>query len=80
MRVINGATYCLHYDPVGSLYLITGSSWLSVKEVEYDSFGDILRDSNSVFTIPFVCASGHCNYMPEIGKLTAWEPNIFAID
>ncbi|MFW8600942.1 RHS repeat domain-containing protein [Desulfobacterota bacterium M19] len=88
--VMHGAAYYLHYDQVGSLRLITDSLGTAVKEVEYDSFGDILRDSNPAFTIPFGFAGGlydpdtklvrfgHRDYLPEIGKWSAKDPIGFA--
>jgi len=57
-----------------------------VKRIDYDSFGNILADSNPAFAVPFGFAGGlhdrdtHLvrfgarDYMPEIGKWTAKDP------
>ena len=85
-----GAVYYLAYDQVGSLRLVTGSGGNIVKRIEYDSFGNILSDSNPSFTIPFGFAGGlhdrdtglvrfgYRDYLPEIGKWTAKDPIDFA--
>jgi RHS repeat-associated protein len=86
----NGDTYFLSYDQIGSLRLITDSYGNVVKQIDYDSFGNILHDSNPSFTIPFGFAGGlhdrdthlvrfgYRDYMPEIGKWTAKDPILFA--
>ncbi len=83
-------TYSLTYDQVGSLRLITDNAGNSVKRVDYDSFGNIISDSNPAFAIPFGFAGGlhdrdtglvrfgYRDYMPEIGKWTAKDPILFA--
>jgi RHS repeat-associated protein len=85
-----GAVYYLAYDQVGSLRLITDSGGNTVKRIDYDSFGNILTDSNENFTIPFGFAGGlhdrdtglvrfgYRDYLPEIGKWTAKDPILFA--
>jgi RHS repeat-associated protein len=85
-----GSTYYLAYDQVGSLRLVTDSSGGIVKRIDYDSFGNILSDSDSSFTIPFGFAGGlhdrdtglvrfgYRDYLPEIGKWTAKDPIDFA--
>jgi RHS repeat-associated protein len=84
-----GTTYYLAYDQVGSLRLITDSAGNNVKRVDYDSFGNIISDSNPTFAIPFGFAGGlndpdtklvrfgYRDYMPEIGKWTAKDPILF---
>ena len=42
----NGTTYYLTYDQVGSLRTVSDSSGNVVKRIDYDSFGNILSDSN----------------------------------
>jgi RHS repeat-associated protein len=61
-----------------------------VKRIDYDSFGNIINDSNPAFTIPFGFAGGlhdrdtglvrfgYRDYIPEIGKWTAKDPIFFA--
>ncbi len=61
-----------------------------VKKVEYDSFGNILSDSNPAFNIPFGFAGGlndqetelvrfgYRDYNPDIGRWTAKDPILFA--
>ena len=39
----------LHYDQVGSLRIVSNSNHDIVKEITYDSFGNILSDSNPSF-------------------------------
>ena len=85
-----GSVYYLAYDQVGSLRQVTGSSGNIVKRIEYDSFGNILSDSNPSLTIPFGFAGGlqdrdtglvrfgYRDYLPEIGKWTAKDPIDFA--
>ncbi|MBB5347171.1 carboxypeptidase regulatory-like domain-containing protein [Desulfoprunum benzoelyticum] len=85
-----GATYYLAYDQVGSLRLVVDSGGAIVKRIDYDSFGNILSDSNPGFTIPFGFAGGlydrdtglvrfgFRDYLPEIGKWTAKDPIDFA--
>lgn len=84
------ATYYLGYDQVGSLRLVTDSNGNAVKQVDYDSFGNILTDSNPTFTIPFGFAGGlhdrdinlvrfgFRDYDPETGRWTAKDPIGFA--
>ena len=83
-------TYNLGYDQVGSLRLITDSTGNTAKQVEYDSFGNILTDSNPTFTVPFGFAGGlhdrdinlvrfgFRDYDPETGRWTAKDPIGFA--
>ena len=48
-----GQTYYFAYDQVGSLRLVTASSGSVVKRIDYDSFGNIIADSNEEFAVPF---------------------------
>lgn len=80
------STYYLAYDQVGSLRTVTDSSGNIVKRIDYDSFGNVLSDSNPVFTVPFGFAGGLHDrdtglvrfglrdYDPTIGKWTAKDP------
>jgi RHS repeat-associated protein len=85
-----GATSYLHYDQVGSLRLVTDSSGAVVKQLKYDTFGNLLSDSNPALTVPFGFAGGlhdrdtglvrfgFRDYLPELGKWTAKDPIGFA--
>jgi RHS repeat-associated protein len=83
---LGSATYYLSYDQVGSLKLVADASGNVVKRVGYDSFGNILEDSNPSFTIPFGFADGlhdrdtglvrfgYRDYDPEVGRWNAKDP------
>ena len=82
----NGQKYYLHYDQVGSLRAISDTSHNIVKEITYDTYGNILTDSNEAFTIPFGFAGGlydadtkltrfgYRDYDAHTGKWTAKDP------
>ena len=83
-------TYYLGYDQVGSLRLVTDSAGNTVKQISYDSFGNILADSAPALAIPFGFAGGlhdrdvnlvrfgFRDYDPETGRWTAKDPIGFA--
>jgi len=60
-----------------------------VKQVDYDSFGNIIADSNATFAVPFGFAGGlhdqntglvrfgYRDYDPDIGRWTAKDPILF---
>jgi len=85
-----GVTYYLGYDQVGSLRIISDSAGNVIKSVEYDSFGNILSDSNPAFAVPFGFAGGlhdrdsglvrfgYRDYDPDVGRWTAKDPILFA--
>ena len=85
-----GKIYYLTYDQVGSLRLVADSSGNVVKSLEYDSFGNILNDSNPIFAMPFGFAGGlhdrdtglgrfgYRDYDPDTGRWTAKDPIGFA--
>lgn len=85
-----GNTYYLTYDQVGSLRLITDSSGNVVKRVDYDSFGNIIADTNPGFNVMFGFAGGlqdpdtglvrfgYRDYNPDTGRWTAKDPIFFA--
>ncbi len=85
-----GVTYYLAYDPVGSLRAVTDGAGNVIKRVDYDSFGNILADTNSAFTIPFGFAGGlhdpdtglirfgYRDYDPDTGRWTSKDPIGFA--
>jgi RHS repeat-associated protein len=83
---MESATYYLSYDQVGSLRLVADGSGNVVKRISYDSFGNILEDTNPSLTIPFGFAGGlhdrdtglvrfgYRDYDPEAGRWTAKDP------
>jgi RHS repeat-associated protein len=85
-----GAIYYLAYDQVGSLRAVADSSGNVVKGIEYDSFGNIIADTNEAFEIPFGFAGGLHDrdtglvkfgvrdYDPDVGRWTAKDPIFFA--
>ena len=84
-----GSTYYLTYDQVGSLRVVADASGNVVKLIEYDSFGNIINDSNPAFEIPFGFAGGlqdrdtclvrfgYRDYDPDTGRWTAKDPILF---
>ena len=48
-----GATYYLAYDQVGSLRAVVDTAGTIVREITYDSFGNILSETGSGPSIPF---------------------------
>ena len=85
-----GSAYYLLYNQIGSLRAITDSSGNIVKQIDYDSFGSIIADTNPAFTVPFGFAGGlhdrdtglvrfgYRDYDPNIGRWTAKDPIDFA--
>jgi len=85
-----GSRYYLSYDQVGSLRAVTDGSGNVVKSIDYDSFGNIITDSNPSFNIPFEFAGGlhdrdtglirfgYRDYDPDVGRWTAKDPILFA--
>jgi RHS repeat-associated protein len=85
-----GSTYYLTYDQVGSLRLITDSSGNTVKRIDYDSFGNIITDTNPQFNVMFGFAGGltdpdtglirfgYRDYNPDTGRWIAKDPIFFA--
>ncbi|SFV51568.1 odd Oz/ten-m homolog 4 [hydrothermal vent metagenome] len=82
----NGQKYYLHYDQVGSLRAVSDSSHNIVKEIVYDTYGNILSDSDEAFKVPFGFAGGlydkdtkltrfgYRDYDAYTGKWTARDP------
>ncbi len=81
--------YYLHYDQVGSLRAITDSRGNIVKEITYDSYGNIISDTNPNFKVPFGFAGGlydpdtklvhfgYREYDPVIGRWLSKDPLLF---
>jgi len=86
----DGSTYYLTYDQVGSLKIIADTAGNVLKRIEYDSFGNIIQDTNPEFQIPFGFAGGlhdrdaglvrfgYRDYDPDTGRWTAKDPIGFA--
>jgi RHS repeat-associated protein len=84
------ANYLLGYDQVGSLKAVAAmdgeSEGRAVKLVDYDSFGNVLSDSNPALFMPIAFAGGvrdrftglvrflHRDYDPAVGRFTAPDP------
>jgi RHS repeat-associated protein len=87
---MNGSTYYLTYDQVGSLRIVADTAANVLKRIEYDSFGNIIEDTNPSFAIPFGFAGGlhdrdtglvrfgYRDYDPDTGRWTAKDPIGFA--
>ncbi len=63
MTDASGKRYYLHYDQVGSLRAISrvlspDNTIKLVKEITYDTYGNIINDSNRSLTVPFGFAGG----------------------
>jgi len=59
----NGEKYYLHYDQVGSLRAISrvlspDNTTELVKEITYDTYGNIINDTNPTLSVPFGFAGG----------------------
>jgi RHS repeat-associated protein len=85
-----GYRYFLAYDQVGSLRLVVNGAGSVVKSIQYDSFGNILEETNPAFAIPLGFAGGlhdrdtslvrfgYRDYDPDVGRWTAKDPIGFA--
>jgi uncharacterized protein RhaS with RHS repeats len=54
----DGVAYYLAYDQVGSLRVVADGSGNPVKQIDYDSFGNVFCDSALDFPVPFDFAGG----------------------
>jgi RHS repeat-associated protein len=84
-----GVTYYLVHDQVGSLRVVADGAGNIIKQIDYDSFGNVLYDSNPGFAVPFGFAGGlydrdtglvrfgFRDYDPDIGRWTAKDPILF---
>jgi RHS repeat-associated protein len=85
-----GSSYYLGYDQVGSLRVVADASGNVVKRIDYDSFGNIIADTDSSFSVPLGFAGGLHDrdiglvrfglrdYDPDTGRWTAKDPIGFA--
>ncbi len=86
----DGSTYYLTYDQVGSLRIVANTAGNVLKRIKYDSFGNIIQDTNPSFAIPFGFAGGlhdrdtglvrfgYRDYDPDTARWTAKDPIGFA--
>ena len=80
------AVYYLSYDQVGSLRVVADGSGNVVKRIDYDSFGNVINDTNPSFDVLFGFAGGlhdrdtglvrfgFRDYDPDTGRWTAKDP------
>ncbi len=85
----NGIAHYLMYDQVGSLRAVSNTSGSIIKQIDYDSFGNMLNDTNPAFKVPFGFAGGlhdrdtglvrfgARDYDPAVGRWTAKDPMDF---
>ena len=82
----NGTRYYLAYDQVGSLRAVVDASGAIVKRIDYDSFGNILADTNPSLALPFgfhdrntgLVRCGYRDY--DTGRWTAKDPIGFDVE
>jgi RHS repeat-associated protein len=86
----DGATYYLSYDQVGSLRVVADAAGSVVKKIDFDSFGNIIDDTDPSFEVPLGFASGlhdrdtglvrfgFRDFDTDIGRWTAKDPILFA--
>ncbi len=82
----NGQKHYMHYDQVGTLKAVSSEDGTIIKIIEYDTFGNVLSDSNETFKVPFGFAGGlydtdtkltrfgYRDYDAQTGKWTAKDP------
>jgi len=82
----NGQKYYLHYDQVGTLKAVSNGNQRVIKKITYDSYGNILNETNQAFKVPFGFAGGlydsdtkltrfgYRDYDAYSGKWTAKDP------
>jgi RHS repeat-associated protein len=82
--------YYLDYDQVGSLRIVADALGNVVKRIDYDSFGNMVNDTNPSFQTPFgfggglhdpdtgLVRFGFRDYDPDVGRWTAKDPILFA--
>jgi RHS repeat-associated protein len=84
-----GSTYYVATDQVGSPRVVTDDSGTVVKQIDYDSFGQVLADSDTGFDLPIGFAGGltdsvtglvhfgYRDYEPVSGRWTTHDPSFF---
>lgn len=83
MRLIrDGQAYHILSDHLGSPRLVVDAAGSVVKQIDYDSFGQVILDTNPGFDLPFGFAGGHTDpdhslirfgardYDPSVGRWT----------
>ena len=85
-----GQRYYIQTDHLGSPRVISSATGTVIKTISYDSYGNVISDSNPDFSIPFGFAGGlydadtklvrfgYRDYDPETGRWTARDPIGFA--
>lgn len=86
----NGEGIYLGYDHLGSLRFVTDAAGRLIKAIAYDSFGNVVGDSNPTLVMPIGFAGGlwdpdtgllhfgFRDYDPDVGRWTAKDPILFA--
>ena len=86
----SGQRYYIQTDHLGSPRVISSANGTVIKTISYDSYGNVISDSNPDFSIPFGFAGGlhdadtklirfgYRDYDPETGCWTARDPIGFA--
>ncbi|SKA85980.1 RHS repeat-associated core domain-containing protein, partial [Paucidesulfovibrio gracilis DSM 16080] len=86
VRQDNGIALHLHTDQVGSVRAVEEPNQKMIKEIWYDSFGNVIRDSNPYLPCPLGFAGGlhdhdtglvrfgWRDYEPDTGRFTAQDP------
>jgi RHS repeat-associated protein len=89
-NIASGISQFLLTDQVGTLRAVADSTGTIVKRIDYDSFGNIIADTNPSFSVPFGFAGGlhdwdtglvrfgARDYSPELGRFVAKDPIDFA--
>jgi len=84
-----GSTYCLAFDPVGSLRMVADTAGNVIKKVDYDAFGNVIADTHPTLSVPLGFAGGlldkdtglirfgYRDYDPNTGRWTAKDPILF---
>jgi RHS repeat-associated protein len=85
-----GATYHIVSDHLGSPRLVVDAAGSVVRRIDYDSFGNVIADTNPAFDLPFGFAGGVADpahelirfgardYLPSVGRWTARDPAFLA--
>ena len=86
----SGNNYYISSDQIGTPRVITDDNGTVVKAIDYDTFGNVISDSDDSFVIPFGFAGGlqdqdtnllrfgYRDFDPEVGRWTARDPIGFA--